>query len=495
MRYGRLDPRCAACKTPFDPAEVTSGAEEVACPKCSRRAAARKAPQWLRSTHPDAAWLVNEDTGGERVHATASDVIEFHCYHCGAPMPLDGKARRIPCTYCKKQVVVPDDVWRRLHPVRTIEGWFIVFDREPASASASASASTSGSSAAPLPEDADEFCDLAPTPDGGFVVAWHDRDEGDVGHPARLALVRRDGSVAWRQDGVEFSDDAILCPSPSDGAIWVVDPELGFARAIDPKSGDPVRTLASPLDDAEDRLNVRGSSEIRGTSLLGIWIDWDGTFVVWRKWTDTEHARLRRFARDGKRMPLWGKHEPNEEYVEWPELRDHPAMFRYDSCVGLGWDGHYWIAENSESKYFGRYTLDGRFLGAKPLPAGVMARVHAIGAARDGTGFVLFHHTQKLDDQAWACLLRIDPNGEHSIVAGALAREGRPLLGLGDDHMTVHPDGTVYVGSDLDSLRVFDRDGNLVWMSASTRVSETGLRERIERARGKGKRLVKDRES
>jgi hypothetical protein len=34
----------------------------------------------------------------------------------------------VPCQYCKTDVYLPDDLWRRLHPVKTMAPWFVRFE-------------------------------------------------------------------------------------------------------------------------------------------------------------------------------------------------------------------------------------------------------------------------------------------------------------------------------------------------------------------------------
>jgi hypothetical protein len=73
----------------------------------------------------------------------------------------------------------------------------------------------------------------------------------------------------------------------------------------------------------------------------------------------------------------------------------------------------------------------------------------------------------------------------------ALAGE-HVLIGEYDDRMKVMPDGTIYVGHGLDSLRGYSPDGRMIFATTATRKKTKDLLEDLAKAR-RGKKLVADR--
>ncbi len=154
LLYGRLMPRCPKCKTDFPEPFV---APEAKCPKCDYSATVAPAPDWFLKESikqikelADSAsdddeegkekWpMVSHDIGsiivvdaelpGEETEADVvlSEPIVFTCPKCGGALDIDGKERVITCKYCNSRVYLPDDLWLRIHPAKTVKRWFAVF--------------------------------------------------------------------------------------------------------------------------------------------------------------------------------------------------------------------------------------------------------------------------------------------------------------------------------------------------------------------------------
>lgn len=478
LQFGRQDPRCP-CKAPFDPDgfERGAGAGKLFCTTCGKPSSVRRAPGWMKSVHPASTFVVGETLAAPAARGAQAKDLRFHCYHCGAPLPIDGSSRSVSCTHCQASVMVPDDIWLRLHPARTVDRWYLVLSLDLAGA------------VAMLPADVDELCDVCTEPGGNVIVAYHDDRKGDAGHPARLGLLGPSGALAWLQDGVEFSDDARLFTSPLDGTCWLVDPDGdGFARAIDPRTGDPIRTLPSPPEDAPDTpLNVKRFDQFA--------IDWDGSFLVERDWSDTSRTALRRFAPDGRRVPLWpGMRLHADEDVsrpEWESLpRKHPVRLPSRALFGVGWDGAIHLV-HEEGLFVAKYTRDGLLLGAMPLPQGFIHRVRDFTTARDGTVTLLAEHAQKIGDDHWLHLIKILPDGRFYVAMGPHAPDSPPM-GRYTRRLKGAPDGTLILAHDVDDLRVIAPSGAIAWMTDATRRRDASVAEDLAEAR-RGKKQAADR--
>jgi len=471
---GKLDARCA-CKTPFDPDAFERGAAagKLFCTSCGKQVAVRRVPDWAKTLHPAATYLVGETLAAPAAHGVDPKDLRFHCYHCGAPLPIDGAARSVPCGHCNASVMVPDDIWLRLHPARTVDRFYLVLALDLANARGM------------LPEDVDEFCDVCTEPGGNVIVAYHTRDNGEAGHPARLALLQPSGALSWIQDGIEFSDETRLYTSPADGTCVLVDKENKFVRVVDPRTGDPLRTFAEPETDA-------GSAPMSVEDVRSFAVDWDGSFLVFRDWSDLSDG-IRRFAPDGRRVPTWpgmriGEGEKGDRIdpKSWP--RKHPIRPPLGAHLGVGWDGAVYFVHDSG---VAKYTREGMLVGTLPIPEGLLTSLRGFTVARDGTMTILAEHAQKVGDSHWSHLFHVSPMGQISVALGPHVGDA-PMIGSYAKLIKGAPDGTLIVASNVDNLRVFKPNLELAWMTNATRRSESYDAKRLAEAR-RPKKSVADR--
>ncbi len=479
LTYGRLNARCEPdCKTPYPEHAMrellAAGGGDMHCTACGKRASVRKPPPWLlEALHPGIAGLVAESLGTDAVAKKATPKeVRFHCYHCGAGMPLDGKERNVKCGYCSGEVMVPDDIWVRLHPAKTVDRWFALFDM--------------GQSAGLLPDDCNDFADFTVEPGGNMVVAYHADDEGDVGHYSRVASVGDSGRLKWLQDGVEFDDDATLHVCRSDSTIVIVDSDGGFIRYLDAATGEPIRTLRSRGSD---------TSFVNVSDHDGIAIDWDGSILVLRDWEDTNETALRRFSARGERIPLWPgaklKQKERSGYGNWNKLRNEANQFPTRILFGVGWDGAFYVVSRSGS-HIAKYHRNGTLFGVLETGITHIDRVLAFDVSREGVLHLLYEHKTRINDSQWHQVMRVMPNGTVHEWLGPHV-DGSPLMGQYDDKIELMPDGRVYLGYNLNSLRIFAPDRSVLFKSSGTASYEKYTQEELDKAR-RGKKLSQDRE-
>ncbi len=142
LQYGRLEPRCEACKTDVAMRFVHTHASRgfVACVGCGRWLSARALPPGLDSiVFKRVQYVIGEDTSqfstgepGLQTPAGTEPVI-FQCPQCGGALRVDGSTRTVPCEYCRSNLYLPDDLWNRLHPVKTVQRWFLWYNDQPRS--------------------------------------------------------------------------------------------------------------------------------------------------------------------------------------------------------------------------------------------------------------------------------------------------------------------------------------------------------------------------
>ncbi len=133
--YWRLEPRCSSCKAAL-PIPDDFGSSTVKCTKCDSVYYVYPVPEWLQRHVPSARLCFtpeppqgNENTADLKVDEDSLQPVVMACPKCAAALSVSSGSERIMnCSYCNSDVYVPDAVWKRLHPVRRSEEWFVSFE-------------------------------------------------------------------------------------------------------------------------------------------------------------------------------------------------------------------------------------------------------------------------------------------------------------------------------------------------------------------------------
>ena len=130
-----MAPRCAKCKGALPIESIAPGSDtKMFCPGCGAPTQSYAAPDWLRAVLPNAVQIVGGDRedGGPaagqapEIDRDAPQPIVMTCPQCGGALRITVDEKRVtPCTFCKTDVYLPDDVWKRMHPVKTVAPWWI----------------------------------------------------------------------------------------------------------------------------------------------------------------------------------------------------------------------------------------------------------------------------------------------------------------------------------------------------------------------------------
>lgn len=129
--------RCSSCEADLSLTEelLTQGPAWIPC-ACGALTAIRPV---RRDFEPRISVLFTHIIGEDAkqiaagVPGPAPEAVEpvlFPCPRCGASLEVDGSSRTVKCGYCSASAYLPDDLWRRLHPVKTIERWHLLIDEE-----------------------------------------------------------------------------------------------------------------------------------------------------------------------------------------------------------------------------------------------------------------------------------------------------------------------------------------------------------------------------
>ncbi len=129
-------PSCEKCGAPFGVNQLPVGTDtNFACTQCGDPASTHPVPKWLRGMVPTARQFYSTDPGAGGAStlslesAQSIKPVAMACPACGGSLAATTESERImACRFCHTDVYLPDDVWRRLHPVATVKEWFIRFE-------------------------------------------------------------------------------------------------------------------------------------------------------------------------------------------------------------------------------------------------------------------------------------------------------------------------------------------------------------------------------
>jgi hypothetical protein len=133
--YWRLKPRCSECKKPLSIPEFPE-ISILSCSECAATHHVFAVPDWLGKQVPSARYCCtpqpppgDADEKDVEVDEASAKPVVMSCPKCAGTLTVSARSERImECVYCSTEVYVPDAVWKRLHPVRITEEWFVLFE-------------------------------------------------------------------------------------------------------------------------------------------------------------------------------------------------------------------------------------------------------------------------------------------------------------------------------------------------------------------------------
>jgi len=141
IKYGPQEPLCSECNTPLPVDENHPGQTgQIKCTSCGNKTTTYPPPQWLKKIMPNCRQIYggepdSEGPGGSiapETPQTPPQPVAMSCPSCGAGLSFtSADDRLVPCQYCGADIYMPDAVWRRLHPVKRSQRWYLQFQGIP----------------------------------------------------------------------------------------------------------------------------------------------------------------------------------------------------------------------------------------------------------------------------------------------------------------------------------------------------------------------------
>lgn len=464
VKTGNENPLCSnpECRRPFDELSienvVSEGGGNLDCYSCGRKTLVAKPPQWFDKVYPGVVSLIGVTKASDT--ALSKDLMTFHCYNCGAGLPIDGQNRAIKCNYCNNDLMIPDELWAKLHPAGVMETWFAVLDL--------------GNSAGILPASSWGFCGILADPLDDPVIAWQDENRGTAGHRSRIGSVNEKGFLKWVHDGVKFSDGSKIYSSPSDRTIYLVDSEKGFVRTLNPLNGKEIRHFDSPEKKDLTRLNVRDH--------YGFAPDIDKTVVV-LKYNKNGDMVLLRYDQNGQQVELWpGISEKKHSTFSDSSGSggDYPGISQYNNLITISPAGYLYLMSEKGTQ-LAWFDRTGKTAGKAKLSLDGNGRIYGFGVDSSETVYILYQGKIKTAGEYWDHVAKLNAESGLTVIAGPESPRGN-LIGRGQDHFHVTPSGRLVIAGDIDSMRILDSDGNKLRSTSATDDSDRENERKFKKA-------------
>lgn len=475
LDYGYYAPRCHSCGKILDLQSLLSmydlGQQAFPCSACGESHRLRCPPEWFLGVVPWAKCLVDESLpDADPLAPSGESGIQVACETCGAPISLDGKSRTVVCSYCVNSCLIPDAVWNRLQTASAAKPWYVLVD-------------LAGGVAA-LPDDIDDFVDLAGISDEETALLWE--EDGRY----RIGRANRDGLLRWIAEGFECSDHARLFYVKRSDELWVLDYHNEAVHRFNASTGELILTITNE-DDDQMMVSVLDHENVAVAD--------DNTLLVYRRWGDgpgkikrfkkkfnwfrpyrltaediallntrTGIWEMRRFDAEGRRIALWEgsvDEELNHDMPTWDTMIDRPTQLPENAKLESGPDGTLYMID-PERLFVARFDRAGTCLGVHRPSQKVVRDVEDCGVSPDGSLVVMFNHRRKINNEEWSHVGRLGTDGSFEILVGPHAPKHSYSFGSWVESVSVAETGSIHIcDSGFDHLRVLRQDGSLLWRS------------------------------
>lgn len=137
ITYGPEEPTCNSCHTLLPVSDVKPGFNgKIQCTSCNKPTLTYPPPELWQHMFPSCRQIFGGEPDSAQHDALdlslspeSNQPISMSCPSCSAGLSFPcTTTRRTTCRYCGVDVFIPDALWRRLHPVKRSEKWFVQFE-------------------------------------------------------------------------------------------------------------------------------------------------------------------------------------------------------------------------------------------------------------------------------------------------------------------------------------------------------------------------------
>ena len=432
IMYGSQNPRCSKCKTPIplDNLDTLSQSPHYKCTKCENIIYVREG-SGLKGSFSSFKYFIGEDESLINKGADSSAISEneenkpkpvlFTCPSCGGNLKIDGSERTITCSFCDSSIYLPDDLWHRMHPVKTVSRWYILIDDSS------------------LPLSWDELNDAVMDENGTIFYCGVDSDDDN------FMLASSDSSLKkkWVRFDLKIENSGTFLSYGNGKLIlWSKDYQPVYNLSV--KDGSIVEIIP-------DKPKVENSLTMNRPDSLTLCHD--GTVIALKE------DKILRLDLNNNPLPVWPE-KPSHGFLskifgggdeddspDVNELKDYPEHI--ESCASLintGWDGSIYFLKNYSECFLAKYDSSGKKVYCVPLDfEECTGKPHADSA---GNAYVF---GKDKSEKYNIVKISADGNDVKIIISGITSKEDSDF-----DTMIVSKNGEVYVFGDDSCFKAYD---------------------------------------
>jgi hypothetical protein len=123
---GPARPKCPNCSAGM---RASADGASAVCWGCKVRCALERPPAFLVAKSPSIVGVLADPV--PQPGTNRPKPLGMSCTQCGGNVTSDGSKRTVDCPFCNTTNILPDDVWRALHPPKLRRRFWLLFELTP----------------------------------------------------------------------------------------------------------------------------------------------------------------------------------------------------------------------------------------------------------------------------------------------------------------------------------------------------------------------------
>ncbi len=482
IMYGRQNPKFLDTRKYIDAAEIikytTIG--KIVNPETNMEHSIRPLPENFKEACPNVTHLLCEDftqlpfyNGASQVldQVPQGNIIPFKCPNCGGSMQIDGSERLLKCQFCSTESFIPDEVWQKLHPVKTKQRFYFWFDENKST----------------FDWDSDLW-DMATDADGILYLSvepiW-----GSNGDLCVVAL-KPDLTVKWKRDNLKFktttSGGEAKLGLTANGELMVWSGDRNTMLLLSTIDGLEIKRIGKKFEGTDKQENtLMDFAQCR--YIAG---DIDGNYFALinreRKDSDSDaYCEFMVIDKDAYLHKPWGLDETQSkgffgslkkafsgmsEAPYFEKIKDKVYQCReYDVKISVGLDGSYYLLSYY---HMAKYDRSGKQIYLKEATKGYIK--HKLVGDKEGNAYYIFAP----DGTDKSVLMKVSADGTNTSVLINSVLDGGALCK--EDMVALSANGIIYCAGYGGRIRIFNMDGKLQYASPKSLEEEKEMIKKSE---------------
>ena len=466
--YGRQNPKFSDTNTYINLEEIYKCAEsgKILNPESNIEYSIRMVPEIFKEACPDVTHILCEDFSQlpgrnktlEVLDAKShGELVALNCLSCAGTLQIDGSQRLLKCQFCASEFFIPDETWQKIHPVKTKQRFYFLFDDKQLKFEWEHSLYS-------FVTDADGTIYMSVEPDfGSNEKLW-------------ILAINPDFTIKWKQNDLNFNtktmggEAKIGLTANSEIMVWSSD--RNTMLLLSAADGSEIKRIGKKCEDSEKQtFTIMDFNKCRQ-----IVPDIDGNYFAFidREKKDSESNYYYEFMvvdNEANLTKPWGLGESqssglfssfkkalsglgNAPYFE--NISNKVTRCRSnDTKISIGLDGSYYFQYSS---HIAKFDRSGKIIYMKEFSKGYIK--HKLVGDKEGNAYYVLDRSDGSNKYE---LIKISPDGSNLTTFIKHVLDGGELCN--ESMLSISANGTIYCADYGGCIRIFDLDGKLQYAS------------------------------